>query len=220
MENLWEVTNFDDLIKLLRTGSYKFIILAITLKDTKSILKKKIKKLVKTKANNYPKLLFLYYQANSNDLGKVEPILADVKRDYPKLYYIYNTQEIWASLLGIDPKIDLEEFFNDIHQHYIKGCPIKNEESNEPHQKEPPETNNSELKPPNQKDLPIETNNPMNSLPHPQQPMQNLRKDPLLEKQRYDEKIELLKQIQTKCKENFIKDCRRRKENEEKINSL
>lgn len=198
MENLWEITNFNDLIKLLRTSINKFVVLAITLKDTENPLKKKLKKIIKTNSKICPKLLFLYYQASDTDLGRVDPLLNDIKNDYPKLYYIYNTQEIWSSVLGIDLGANLENFFSDICKHYNDGSPLPQE----PEQPNIKNTDNS-----------LQVQSPPITHEYP-------KKDLLLEKQKYDEKIELLRQIQKKCKENFIKECKVRKENEEtKINT-
>ena len=69
--NLLEIIKFDDLLKKLREGENKFIVLAVTLDETQESIKIMLRKFIKEKSKIYPKVTFLYYKLQKNDLGKL-----------------------------------------------------------------------------------------------------------------------------------------------------
>ena len=65
-QNLLEIIKFDDLLKKLREGNDKFTVLVITLNNTETSKKIMLRKFIKEKSKIYPKVNFLYFQAQNS----------------------------------------------------------------------------------------------------------------------------------------------------------
>lgn len=201
--NLWEIIKFDDLIFLLKNAEKKFVVLSIITNDTSNNTKKIIKKVIKEKSKIYPKVTFLLYKAKQQDFGKLQPMFNSDITQYPKLYHIWNTQEIMSGVISIDNKEIIEISFEDFHEVYLNGKlpgheeeEEKEEENNEKNVKNVTKQNMQNM----QKNIPVQV---------PQ------IKDPVLEKKKLNEKLHLLRQKQEECTLEFLSEFKKRKEEEE-----
>lgn len=218
--NLWEIINFDDLVYLLKNAQNKFIVLSITTEDTDNNIKKLIKKTIKEKSKTYPKVTFLLYKAKHKDFGKLQPMFDKDITQYPKMFHIWNIQEIMTGVIAIDNKEIIESSFEDFHDVYLDGKlpnetgekqkDNEDEDENELEHKNKEEENKNKIKVvekqnniQNQKQIPIPI------------PIQN--KDPILEKKKMTEKINLLRQKQEECTLEFLSEFKKRKEEEEGV---
>lgn len=188
--NLWEIIKFEDLIFLLKNAEKKFIVLSIITNETTDVVKKLIKKVLKEKSKIYPKVTFLLYKAKSQDFGKLQPMFNNDTTQYPKLYHIWNTQEILTGVISIDNKEIIENSFEDFHEVYMQGKLPNNENESEDNNKQ---------------------NFQQKNIPPPMPPT----RDPALEKKKMAEKLHLLRQKQEECTLEFLSEFKRRKEEEE-----
>jgi hypothetical protein len=107
--NIWEIVNLNDLVKILKDSPKKFVIVGITLNSTPEPIAKMIKKFLKVKSKIYPNITFLYYRASDSDLGRIS-LLVKAKEDYPYIYHIYDTSNIFVSVNAANEQTTYEAF--------------------------------------------------------------------------------------------------------------
>jgi len=116
--NIWEIVTLNDLIKILKENENKFVIVAITLESTPQNIIKSIKKFLKKFAKIYENLTFLYYQANMKDLGR-SSLLVKNPDEYPFVYHVYNTKDIFVSVNRAN-ETTIYEAFTAVEEYYKK----------------------------------------------------------------------------------------------------
>jgi ribosomal protein L30E len=116
--NIWEIVTLTDLIKILKENENKFVIVAITLESTPQNIIKSIKKFLKKYAKIYENLTFLYYQANIKDLGR-SSLLVKNPDEYPFVYHVYNTKDIFVSVNRAN-ETTIYEAFTAVEEYYKK----------------------------------------------------------------------------------------------------
>ncbi len=116
--NIWEIVALNDLVKILKDNEKKFVIVAITLNTTPANIVKAIKKFLKQYAKLYENLTFLYYEAEMKDLGRINLLNKNVD-EYPFVYHIYNTSEIFVSINRAN-ETSIYEAFGEVEEYYKK----------------------------------------------------------------------------------------------------
>jgi hypothetical protein len=116
--NIWEIVTLTDLIKILKENENKFVIVAITLESTPRNIIKVIKKFLKTYSKLYENLTFLYYQASDKDLGR-SSLLVKNPDEYPFVYHVYNTKDIFVSVNRAN-ETTIYEAFTAVEEYYKK----------------------------------------------------------------------------------------------------
>jgi hypothetical protein len=234
--NLWEIIKFDDLVLLLKNAENKFLVLSIITEDTDNKTKRIIKLFMKDKAKIYSKVTFLFYQAKKKDFGKLMPMFDKKMDKYPKMFHIWDIKKIITEVFSIDnreilesslhEKIDGMEPFENLHDLYLNGIHQTQHKNNEDddntdddsEQKSDTFSTNNSF---NENDEKINQNNKQQYNPILQQthnyPPPKKFIDPEIEKKKYIEKISLLRQEQEKSINDFLIECKKRKEYEEGI---
>ena len=116
--NIWEIVTVNDLVKILKENEDKFCIVALTLQETPDNDVKMIKKFLKDYSKIYKNLTFLYLKLSDKDLGRINIIKKD-KNEYPFIYHIYNTSDIFVSVNRVNKKT-LYESMNVVEKYYKK----------------------------------------------------------------------------------------------------
>lgn len=116
--NIWEIVTLNDLVKILKSSEKKFVIVAITLDSTPKNIIKVLKKFLVHYAEIYKNLTFLYYKADKKDLGRIS-FLSKNEDEYPFVYHIYDTSEIFVSVNRANGDSVLEAF-NAVEEYYKK----------------------------------------------------------------------------------------------------
>jgi len=116
--NIWEIVTLNDLVKILKSSEKKFVIAAITLDSTPKNIIKTLKKFLVHYAEIYKNLTFLYYKADKKDLGRIS-FMSKNEDEYPFVYHIYDTSEIFVSVNRANGDSILEAF-NAVEEYYKK----------------------------------------------------------------------------------------------------
>ena len=95
-QNIWEVINLNDLVKILKENEKKFVIVGLCLENSASEIKKSVKKFLKTYSKLYQNITFLYYNVSVKDLGRISLITKNTE-EYPFIYHIYDVSNIFVS---------------------------------------------------------------------------------------------------------------------------
>lgn len=116
--NIWEIVTLNDLVKILKSSEKKFVIVAITLDSTPKNIIKTLKKFLVHYSEIYKNLTFLYYKADKKDLGRIS-FLSKNEEEYPFVYHIYDTSEIFVSVNRANGD-SIVEAFNAVEEYYKK----------------------------------------------------------------------------------------------------
>lgn len=205
-KNLWQVVNYDDLLYFLRGGQKKFIVLSMVLLETDDNLKRMIKKFIKSKAAQFPHITFLYYVTRKEDFGRNSFLTKDPE-EYPKLCHIYNVTEMLTEVLSIDNIEIMEKSFQRLEKYYSQkeDNEIFQSEESERDEREPTQDNVQHT----QNSQSVNANVPQQSLI----PTIN----PITERKKLLEKLTLLRDKAEECSMDFLKECQKRKKEEEKL---
>lgn len=211
IQNLWQVVNYDDLLYFLRNGQGKFIVLSIVLIDTNDKIKSMIKKFIKRKSVSFPNVTFLYYPKRKDDTARKLSLLKGNNNEFPKMCHIYNVEELLLEVSTVDCIEILDESFKKLEPYYIRD--LKNPKS---------QNDNSENA---QQDHKTEISNASNSQYQTEQhsmPAQSSNHneiDMIAERRKLVEKIALLKEKAGEYNIEFLKECQKRKKEEEKTSN-
>ena len=115
--NIWEVVCVSDLIKILKDSSLQFVIVGIVLESTPKNIQTEIKRFLKEKAKIFPNMKFLFFRANSKDLGKISLLDKD-ESQYPYIYHVFDTSNIFIKVNNAN-KQTMYEAFKVGEQYYI-----------------------------------------------------------------------------------------------------
>ena len=132
-QNIWEIVTVNDLVKILKEHENKFVIVGLTLQDTPVDMIKMVKKFLKDYSKIYKNITFLYLNVLDKDLGRIN-ILKKDKSEYPFVYHIYNTSDIFVSVNRVN-KQTLYESMYAVEKYYKKDLEnylssLSNEKSN------------------------------------------------------------------------------------------
>ena len=132
-QNIWEIVTVNDLVKILKEHENKFVIVGLTLQTTPDDMIKTIKKFLKDYSKIYKNITFLYLNVLDKDLGRIN-ILKKDKSEYPFVYHIYNTSDIFVSVNRVN-KQTLYESMYAVEKYYKKDLEnylssLSNEKSN------------------------------------------------------------------------------------------
>lgn len=132
-QNIWEIVTVNDLVKILKEHENKFVIIGLTLQSTPVDMIKIIKKFLKDYSKIYKNITFLYLNVLDRDLGRINIIKKD-KSEYPFVYHIYNTSDIFVSVNRVN-KQTLYESMYAVEKYYKKDLEnylsnLSNEKSN------------------------------------------------------------------------------------------
>ena len=216
--NLWKMEKYQDFIDMMRSNSDRFIVFVITSGDTDNKTKCMLCDVLREKAQLYPKVLFLYYKAKREDVGRSPPIFTvDDTQDivFPKIMHMYNNQILVAQSNIYYEDYDLISDFRDFHQVYLNGKPFQNTTDDEPEPEPEPELEPEQEPEPEQQYS--DTHDVTKALKIPDAVTIAIRTDPEIEKKKYLEKIEMLQQKQDECLLEFLEDCKQRKKEEEDL---
>lgn len=125
--NLWEITTVTDLVRILKEKKGGFVVVALTLSTTPKDTVSMIRKFLKTKSKEYPNVVFLYYNVNKKDFGKIG-ILKKNEDEYPYVYHIYDFNQILVEI-SCATKEYIYEAFEQVENFYIDDRE-KNQKSN------------------------------------------------------------------------------------------
>lgn len=195
-QNLWQVVNMDDLLYFLRNGKNKIIVLSLVLLNTDELIKRNIRKFIKRKSEIYTNITFLYYAIRDTDFGRIS-IISGNKDEYPKMCHIYNVTELLVEVTGIDNMDILESSFKKLDNYYMNFKEEQDVIEN---------NNTTELKV-STPQTPLSTNITNEEV-----------KNPIVEKKKFIEKITLIKQKSDDYNIEFMRECQKRKKEEEKQN--
>ena len=215
--NIWEVVCLSDLIKILKDSPQQFIILGLVLESTPKPIQSYIKKFLKEKAPKFPNMKFLFFKASQKDLGKISLLDKD-ESQYPFIYHIYDSSNIFIKVNSANPQT-IVEAFNAGEQYYRKNLEeyinLKQQVLNNTNN-----TNNTTMN--TQKSNNNETMNTHKSNVEITNPEVNTeewtkQQSEMETQQKLIEKIVTLQQRAKEFNIELLKDIQQRKEEEEKI---
>lgn len=131
-DNIGEVIDIESLVKKLKENKDRFVILALTLKDTPDSEKTMLKRFLKSKYKNYPNITFIYYCAKEKDLGRIS-ILKKDKSQYPYLYHIHNVTTLFVIVNNVTEQNAYEsfskvkEYYDNDKQKFLENINDKND---------------------------------------------------------------------------------------------
>ena len=221
-QNLWQIVNRDDLLYFLRGGKGKFIVLTMVLLSTDDNTKKIIKKFIKNKSKQYPHITFLYYVVRNEDFSKKISFLNNNVNEYPKMCHIYNVDTMLIELKAIDGIDIMEKSFKKLDEYYSANGKQNHNQQKTDELEESEESESSQ----GDKQLPVHQITPQiaNSIggmlpsdatqQNTQYPTQQI--NPVLERKKLLEKLTLLRNKSEEYTIEFLKECQKRKKEEEK----
>jgi hypothetical protein len=115
--NIWEVVCVSDLIKILKESMLQFVIVGIVLESTPKSIQTEIKRFLKEKAKIFPNMKFLFFRANTKDLGKISLLDKD-ESQYPYVYHVFDMSNIFIKVNNAN-KQTIYEAFKVGEQYYI-----------------------------------------------------------------------------------------------------
>lgn len=207
-ENLWHVANRDHLLSCLMDSSKRFVVLTLVLMNEDENVKVMLRKHIKEKSKIYKNIIFLYYPLKKEDFGKIWDLLPNDETSYPRIYHLYDVDEMMGEVWNLKDKSKLVEsdyLFEQFHKYYINFDPnFKKEEVKE--QIQTKEKDDEQFYEISGND--IQTNAQTNTQPYVP--------DMATERKKLIEKIEFIQQCGDDFKTAFIKDIQKRKEKEKK----
>ena len=199
IQNIWEVINLNDLVKILKENEKKFVIVGLCLENSELEIKKSVKKFLKTYSKIYPNITFLYYNVSVKDLGRISLITKNVE-EYPYIYHIYDVSNIFVSVNRANNNT-MYDSMSAVEEYYKKDLqnmhnPISNNDINE---------NN-------------DVNEHENENENENENITNLVYDnnKVLEHQQLLDKIVIYEEMKKKHNINFLADIQQRKKDEMK----
>lgn len=205
--NIWEIVTLNDLVKILKSSEKKFVIVAITLDSTPKNIIKALKKFLVHYSEIYKNLTFLYYKADKKDLGRIS-FLSKNEDEYPFVYHIYDTSEIFVSVNRANGDSVLEAF-NAVEEYYKKDLNSYLSEKSETEKTEKTEKSN------------ITINNNLNDINNVS--AEKIKQDEItaemnrkaLQHQKLLEKISVFEKKKELYNTEFLKDIKKRKKDEQ-----
>jgi hypothetical protein len=203
-QNIWEVVNLNDLVKILKENEKKFVIIGLCLENSEIDIKKSVKKFLKSYSKIYPNITFLYYNVSVKDLGRISLITKNVE-EYPFIYHIYDVSNIFVSVNRAN-KTTMYESMNAVEEYYKKD--LQNVQI-----KQNPILNNNDLN--NDNDV---NDNNLNDDNLNDDNMKNLDYDnnKVVEHQQLLDKLVIYEEMRKKHNINFLADIQQRKKDEMK----
>ena len=110
--NIWEVTQLDKLIKLLKENTEKFVILSLVLESSPKEDRKMIIKFMKDKCKEFPNITFVLYTVKLHEMSKFDLFKKTQVEEYPYVFHIYDTINIYITIEKADD-VALYEIFED-----------------------------------------------------------------------------------------------------------
>ncbi len=211
--NIWEIVTLTDLIKILKENENKFVIVAITLESTPQTIIKSIKKFLKKYAKIYENLTFLYYQANVKDLGRSSLLVKNVD-EYPFVYHVYNTKDIFVSVNRANENT-IYEAFTAVEEYYKKDLQAFLLNKNDKNDNVNNNVNNTDNDKEDKSNIVINQNNMNSNLEVDEQQADIERR--ALEHQKLLDRIVLFEEKKKDYNIKFLGDIQKRKKDEQKV---
>ena len=118
LSNIKHIKYVDGIEILLKSNPNKFVIMGITLETTPDDMKIFIRKWLKILSKKFPNILFLYFCASKDDLGKFTILSEDILK-YPMIIHIYNINNICCLVTNADPN-SINDAFLKMKDYYLK----------------------------------------------------------------------------------------------------
>ena len=118
--NIWEIESLNKLGKLLLDNKKKFVILCLTLEDSPQEIRKMLVKFMKTMSKQFKLLTFALYTVKHRELQLFDLFKKTKPENYPYVFHIFDTDKIFITIELAD-EISIYEIFNydDIKQNYL-----------------------------------------------------------------------------------------------------
>jgi hypothetical protein len=215
--NIWEVVCVSDLIKILKDSPLQFVIVGIVLESTPKTIQTEIKRFLKEKAKIFPNMKFLFFRANTKDLGKISLLDKD-ETQYPYVYHVFDTSNIFIKV-NCANKQTIYEAFKAGEKYYIDNLKQYMAEKNQQEEEQDTQDNISQVKQVSQKqqkteqieiqptkNLQIQNEEWAKQQLELESQQKNIEKTITLQQRAKDFNLELLKDIQQrKVEESKIK---------------
>ncbi len=215
--NIWEVVCVSDLIKILKDSPLQFVIVGIVLESTPKTIQTEIKRFLKEKAKIFPNMKFLFFRANTKDLGKISLLDKD-ETQYRYVYHVFDTSNIFIKV-NCANKQTIYEAFKAGEKYYIDNLKQYMAEKNQQEEEQDTQDNISQVKQVSQKqqkteqieiqptkNLQIQNEEWAKQQLELESQQKNIEKTITLQQRAKDFNLELLKDIQQrKVEESKIK---------------
>jgi len=199
-QNIWEVVNLNDLVKILKENEKKFVIIGLCLENSENEIKKSVKKFLKTYSKIYQNITFLYYNVSVKDLGRISLITKNID-EYPFIYHIYDVSNIFVSVNRANNDT-MYESMNAVEEYYKKD--LQNQISNNINKNDNNQNNiNDDI---NNDDINNDDN--INKVEYDN--------NKVLEHQQLLDKLVIYEEMKKKHNINFLSDIQQRKKDEMK----
>lgn len=209
--NLFEAENYNVLFKSLVNSRKEFIILTLVLEKNDKHIKSMIRKFIKKKSQKYLNLTFIYYVVQKDDLGKINPILGTDLSKYPKMYHIFDVEDILGCVESIDNDECLDDLFSNLEDKFYNRDLrdfLKNGKTRHVSYDDGQNSN-------------YQSNESSNRVPKPVNQIgitqNNEYTDPKIERKKFIDKLLLLRSKADEYFIEFLEDCKKRKKEEEKM---
>jgi len=209
--NIWEIVTLNDLIKILKESEKKFVIVAIVLDTTPQSIKKVLKKFLKTNSKLYENITFLYYQTTQKDLGRIS-LLPKNAEEYPFVYHIYDTKNIFVSVNRANQDT-IYEAFNAVEDYYKKDLQNFLQQKTQNSTQDTPDKSSIVI---NQDPNTLTNNETIKMNTNPDDEYQANMDRKVLEHQRLLERISLFEDKKKDFNIKFLEDIQKRKKEETK----
>lgn len=199
-QNIWEVVNLNDLVKILKENEKKFVIVGLCLENSALEIKKSVKKFLKTYSKIYQNITFLYYNVSVKDLGRISLITKNID-EYPFIYHIYDVSNIFVSVNRANNDT-MYESMNAVEEYYKKD--LQNQLSNNINKNDKNQNNiNDDI---NNDDINNDDN--INKVEYDN--------NKVVEHQKLLDKLVIYEEMKKKHNINFLSDIQQRKKDEMK----
>ena len=195
--------NRDDL--LFNIKSNKIVVIGLVLNETEQSIKLMIRKYLKNKSREYPNVVFLYFVARNEDLGKIGDLLTTDTTKYPQLWHIYDVKNLLTKVTAIDDTTLMDKSFDEVHKFYKEYDPNKEKTEDVENIDDLHENNNVEQDVENTQE---EQNNTLNVA-------NNMTMQMMMNKKKNMEKLALYKIKSNEYMIKFYEEIANRKKNED-----
>jgi hypothetical protein len=199
LSNIVETKHSQGIEILLKGNKSRFTILGVVLDTTPKIQKIYIRKWLKRMSKKYSNILFIYHCVSESELGNMTLLIED-KNKYPLVYHIVDVSNIIIRIENANDEA-INSSFEQVKGYYIQDMQQKELNNNDD---EITDDNNESDK--SYKESQIKTDKEKIILKRKESKF-----DKQLEKNKLEEKVELLNEHAEEFKKDFLTDIKERK---------
>ena len=199
LSNIVETKHSQGIEILLKGNKSRFTILGVVLDTTPKIQKIYIRKWLKRMSKKYSNILFIYHCVSESELGNMTLLIED-KNKYPLVYHIVDVSNIIIRIENANDEA-INSSFEQVKGYYIQDMQQKELNNND---YEITDDNNESDK--SYKESQIKTDKEKIILKRKESKF-----DKQLEKNKLEEKVELLNEHAEEFKKDFLTDIKERK---------